>query len=63
MRSSFQPSPIPRLTNFIIQTVITKNKKKTFRFFTDCPRLVHVLLKLGLVISVINVLGDSTHAQ
>lgn len=66
MRSSFQPSPIPRLTNFIIQTVITKKKKekkKLSGFFTDCPRLVHVLLKLGWVIRAINVLGDSTHAQ
>ena len=61
MRSSFQSSPILKFTIYLIHKLITK--KNPLRSFTNCPRPVHVLLKLGWVINAINVLGDSTHAQ
>lgn len=51
MRSSFQPSPIPRLTNFIIQTVITKKKKrkeKTFWILYRLPQACPCVIKVGL---------------
>lgn len=46
MRSSFQPSPIPRLTNFIIQTVITK--KKNFQILYRLPQACPCVIKVGL---------------
>lgn len=42
MRSSFQSSPIPRLTNFIIQTFITKNSQILYKLPQACPCVIKV---------------------